>query len=161
MRIRLLIAGALLLLTAAPWVAERLQAQTSSGTVNAKQTGTWNVTVNTALPTGSNTVGKVDQGAPGASAWVVTQGGSAAFLANQQAVTASAVALATNTVKGLCVKALTANTINVYVGGSGVTTSTGDELGPGDGRCYPLNNTNLVFVIASTTGASVSWSAWN
>lgn len=123
------------------------EAQISTGTINAKQSGAWSVTA--------------VQGAAGASPWVVTQGGNSAFLAGQQAVTASAVALATNTAKGVCVKALVANTINVYVGPTGVAITTGDELAPGDGRCYPLDNTNRVFVIASTTGASVSWSAWN
>lgn len=74
----------------------------------------------------------------------------------QQAVTGSAVALATNTVKTMCVKALVGNTINVYIGPSGVATSTGMELAPGETWCGAVSNTNLVFVIASTTGANVS-----
>lgn len=85
--------------------------------------------------------------------------GFGSVLSNQQAVTASAVALASNAVHGACVKALPANTIDVYVGQSGVTTSTGYDLAPGDWACYQVSNTNLLFVIASTTGASVSWTA--
>jgi hypothetical protein len=49
--------------------------------------------------------------------------------------------------------------INVYIGPSGVTTSTGLELAPGAAYCGPLNNVNLLYVIASTTGASVAWAA--
>lgn len=91
----------------------------------------------------------------------VDQVGHGTVLSNQQAVTASAVALSTNTCKRACVKALAANTINVYVGPTGVTTATGMELAPGDAVCLPVTNTNLLFVIASTTGASVSWVATN
>lgn len=83
------------------------------------------------------------------------------FLSGQQAVTGTAAALASNSSKNVCVKALISNTINVYIGPSGTTTATGDELTPGEGRCYTLSNTNLIFVVASTTGASVSWSATN
>jgi hypothetical protein len=74
----------------------------------------------------------------------------------QQAVTASAVALSSNASHSFCVQALPANTTNVYVGPSGVTTSTGLPLQPGQVACWTLTNTNLVFVIASTTGASVA-----
>ena len=86
--------------------------------------------------------------------------GFAASLSGQQAVTASAVALASNASQHFaCVKAFIANTISVYIGPTGETISTGYELGPGDERCYLVTNTNLLFVIASTTGASVSWTA--
>jgi hypothetical protein len=83
--------------------------------------------------------------------------GNAAVLSGQQAVTAAAVALATNASKNVCLKALIGNTINVYAGPTGVTISTGMELAPGDAVCLPVNNSNLLYVIASTTGASVSW----
>lgn len=82
-------------------------------------------------------------------------------ITGQQAVTGSAVALASNTVKTLCVKALVGNAINVYIGPSGVSTSTGHELAPGESQCTAVSNTNLIFVVASTTGASVSWFATN
>ncbi len=83
--------------------------------------------------------------------------GNAAVISGQQAVTGSAVVLATNTMKNICVKALAANAINVYIGPSGVSTSTGMELAPGDSWCGPVTNSNVIFVIASTTGSSVSW----
>jgi len=79
----------------------------------------------------------------------------------QQAVTATATAIATNTAKNVCLKALSTNTINVYVGTTGVTTATGFELTPGDGFCAPMSNSNLIFVIASTTGASVTYYGTN
>lgn len=89
----------------------------------------------------------------------VTVAGNTVVLSGQQSVTGSAVALATNTTKAACVKALVSNLINVFVGPSGITTSTGYLLAPGESVCLPATNTNLLFVIASTTGASVSWLA--
>lgn len=83
--------------------------------------------------------------------------GSGSLVTGQTAVTGSAVALATHAANGVCVKALIGNTISVYIGPSGITTSTGFELPPGQGWCGPLNNLNVVYVIASTTGASVTW----
>lgn len=87
--------------------------------------------------------------------------GFSTFNAGQQAVTGSAVALATHTARAVCVVALAANTIPIYIGPSGVTTTTGLELAPGASTCQPVNNSNLIFVVASTTGASASWSLVN
>ena len=87
--------------------------------------------------------------------------GNAAVLSGQQAVTGSAVALATHASKNVCVKSLIGNNLTVYVGPTGITTSTGMELAPGDSVCLPVSNTNLLFVIASTTGSSVSWISTN
>src|SRR6185437_1199522 len=80
----------------------------------------------------------------------IQQLGNNTVLSGQQAVTATAAALASNTAKNICVKALIANSINVYVGPAGITTGTGLELAPGDVACMPVANTNLVNVIAST-----------
>lgn len=74
----------------------------------------------------------------------------------QQAVTASAALVTGMSYGSVCIKALQANTINVYVGGASVTDATGMELAPGNSYCAP-NNQNEFYVIASTTGASVSW----
>jgi hypothetical protein len=83
----------------------------------------------------------------------------AAIISGQQSVTASAAALATNTLtKGLCVQALSTNTISVFVGPSGVSTSTGIELPAKASYCAAVSNSNAFYVIASTTGASVTWS---
>lgn len=75
----------------------------------------------------------------------------------QQAVTASAVQLTNTSYGTMCVKALSGNTINVYLGAASVTTSTGMELAPGNAYCAPEVNTGQFYVIASTTGASISW----
>jgi hypothetical protein len=81
------------------------------------------------------------------------------ILAGQQAVTASAAALASNSLsKGMCVEALSTNAISVFLGPSGVTTSTGIELAAGASFCPAVSNSNAIYVIASTTGASVTWS---
>lgn len=93
--------------------------------------------------------------------WSVTQAGNGAILSNQQGVTASAVALASNSIKRINVKAMAGNTAVTYVGASGVTTGTGYELMPGDATGWiNLSNSNLVFIIGTTTN-NVSWVAEN
>jgi hypothetical protein len=87
--------------------------------------------------------------------------GDATFLSGQQAVTATAVALATHAARAICVSALLANTIPVYLGATGVLITTGLELQPGQNGCFMVNNSNLIFVVASTTGASVTWALVN
>jgi hypothetical protein len=74
----------------------------------------------------------------------------------QQAVTVSAVALPSNSGKMACVKVLLSGTQNVYVGGASVTTATGWELAPGDSTCWAITNSNILYVIASNTGSTVS-----
>lgn len=86
----------------------------------------------------------------------VQPAGFGSLIGFQQAVTASAVALSSNASHSVCVMALPTNTINIYVGPSGVTTSTGIPLQPGQTACWSISNTNLLYVIASTTGASVA-----
>jgi len=79
----------------------------------------------------------------------------------QQAVTASAVALALpSTLASVCVKALPGNSSPavVYIGtNSSVTTSTGYPLSPSDSVCYPIRNGAQIFLIASGTGSAVAW----
>jgi len=86
---------------------------------------------------------------------------STAIFNGQQAVTASAVALPSNASTEICVKALISNPINVFVGTTAVTISTGLELAPGDAYCVRTDNSADVLVIASTTGASVSFAGRN
>ncbi len=102
------------------------------------------------LPAGTNSIGGV-----------TTQpaGFSSSPLAGQQAVTATAANLGANATHTVCITALSTNTIPVYVGGSGETTSTGFPLNAGDAYCWQVTNSNLLYVIASTTGASVAWTA--
>lgn len=75
----------------------------------------------------------------------------------QQAVTQTATILSGTGAGTICIKALAGNSINVYLGGAGVTTSTGMELAAGNAYCAPTAHANQFYVIASLTGASVSW----
>lgn len=75
----------------------------------------------------------------------------------QQAVTGTAAVVTGISYGTVCVKALAANSINVYLGGPGVTTSTGMEMAAGNAYCAPAVNALPFYVVASTTGASVSW----
>lgn len=78
-------------------------------------------------------------------------------VSGQQAVTGSAVALPDLVVGEFILKALKANTINVYIGPAGITIGTGYELAPGEAVVLDNSNLNQIYVIASTTGASVCW----
>ena len=75
----------------------------------------------------------------------------------QQSVTGTAAAITGTGAGTICIKALAANAINVYIGPVGVTDSTGMELAAGNAYCAPTSHANNFYVIASTTGASVSW----
>jgi hypothetical protein len=92
---------------------------------------------------------------------LVQLSGNSAVRSAQQAVTNAAVALTSGAAKNICVKGLSTNTASVYIGPTGITTSTGMELAPGDAYCGPVSNTNLIFVIATAGGQSISWIATN
>jgi hypothetical protein len=96
-----------------PWVRVQLTGATGTGIVTGALFG-WRIP--SAASTGS--------GGGGGSSDVVILG-NGALLSGQQAVTASAAALATNATKTVCIAAATTNTINVFVGPSGVSSSTG------------------------------------
>jgi len=114
---------------------------TVTGTVTANQGGSWTVTAN--------------QG----GSWTVTAnagtgtfqtnpvGFSSGLASGQVTVTGSAVALASNSVHSACVKSDAGNTVGFYVGPTGVTTGTGYVLYPGDTQCWPVTNTNELFLI--------------
>jgi len=79
------------------------------------------------------------------------------FAHNQTSVGTSAVQLASNTsTKGVLVKAKSTNTGIIYVGNSsGVTSSTGFELLAGEAVLVPVNNSNLIYCIASASSQAV------
>jgi hypothetical protein len=82
------------------------------------------------------------------------------FNNGQQAVTNTATNLGTNTTTQVCVNSLITSTVEVYVGSSSVTTSGstgGYQLSPGQGACWNRSNTNLIYVIATGAGATVSF----
>lgn len=62
-------------------------------------------------------------------------------------------------INGLIIKAPLANSATIYVGLTGVTTSTGDILEPGESRGYAISNTNLLYIISvASTSDIVSYS---
>jgi hypothetical protein len=130
-----------------PWVRVQLTAATGSGVVNGLALG-WRLPSASANGTGSEPTS-------------VQISGNFVVLSGQQAVTGTAVALPANASKTVCVSASITNTIQVYVGPAGITTSTGFWLAPGQSTCQPLENVSLLYVVASTTGASISWIATN
>ena len=83
--------------------------------------------------------------------------GIGTVVSGQQAVTASAVVLPTNSCKTVTVKALIGNGVNIFIGPSGVSITTGLELAPGDFMTLPLTNSNLLYTIAASTGSSLSY----
>lgn len=74
---------------------------------------------------------------------------------------ASAIQLPSATaVKGVLVKSHSGNTGTIYVGNSsGVTTSTGFELGAGEAISLEVSNANLIWLISDTADQVVSWVA--
>jgi hypothetical protein len=75
----------------------------------------------------------------------------------QQNVTASAAQLTGTSYGTICVKALSTNSISVFIGGANVTTSNGFELTATEVPYCTQTNAGQLYVVASTTGASVSW----
>lgn len=84
----------------------------------------------------------------------ITGGGStlpASFVANQATVGTSAAALPSNALtEGVIVRALSTNTVSIYIGPVGVTTSTGHELLPGESTSVAVSNTNAIYAISGT-----------
>jgi hypothetical protein len=132
--------------TYAPWIRVNLTSLTGTS-VAVKVDGSRGLN---AAPTGG--------GGGGGSVTVL---GNAAVLSGQQAVTATAAALPSNPSKTVCVASSINNSILVYVGPAAITTATGFFLAPGQSTCQPLSNTNLLSVVASTTGATVAWISTN
>jgi len=70
----------------------------------------------------------------------------------RQTTTTSAAALASHAFSsGFTVKALSTNAAIVYVGGSGVTSSTGYPLSAGDSISYTLANSGSVYIVGGNT----------
>jgi hypothetical protein len=75
----------------------------------------------------------------------------------QQTCTASAAALPNvQYFYGVVIKALTANTGTVYVGGAGVTSANGFPLTAGESISYAATNANLIYIVGSDTTQVVS-----
>lgn len=95
------------------------------------------------------------------SAISTTPGALTSIVTGQQAVTATAAALPTNTAKRVCLKVLIGGTQTVAFGPSTVTTANGQVLDAGDAWCGGLDNSNRIYVVSSATGSTVSFDVIN
>jgi hypothetical protein len=83
-------------------------------------------------------------------------GTSSTLHVGQRTVSTSQIQISTTSKtlsNGVIIKSLSTNSATIYIGLTGVTTSTGDILEPGESRGYMVNNINLLYMIsaASTT----------
>jgi len=92
------------------------------------------------LPAGTNTLGAVYNANP------------STIIAARQTATTSAVALpSTALVNGINLTSLANNTGTIYIGSSGVTTSTGYPLVGGQSMSYAVTNLNAIYMIGTNT----------
>jgi hypothetical protein len=104
------------------------------------------VDILSALPAGDNNIGNVDIAS---SVTLTTQTASPSSVGQfTENIGASATQLSTNTCKHVDIMAKTGNVGMVYIGGSGVATTTGIGLYPGDTYSVDISNTNLLYAIA-------------
>ena len=83
------------------------------------------------------------------------------FLSGQIEVGVTAVQLPSNSLKNsINLKSSDSNTENIYIGNSNaITVSTGYELGVGESITIPINNSNLIYLIANSTNQIISYIA--
>lgn len=111
-----------------------------------------------AIPAGTNNIGDVD---------ILTEVSSSFDHGSNRDVDTAAEQITASSIAakfGVTVKAATSNTGIIYVGNSDVTAGTTDatdgfELYPGESITLPVNNANLVYVIASANNQIVYWTA--
>ena len=85
---------------------------------------------------------------------------SAVVNVGQKTVNTTAVQISgTSTVptNGIIIRALSTNSYSVFVGGSGVTTSNGFELVPGEATSFSCNLNTLYIISASSTTDKICW----
>lgn len=81
-----------------------------------------------------------------------------ALVNNQQTVTTSAVALPAGALtEGVILESLSTNTASIFVGGVGVTTSTGIELLPGGMLGVAISDTGTIYVICASASPVITW----
>lgn len=56
---------------------------------------------------------------------------------------------------GIIIKAPTTNAAAVYIGASGVSSTTGDMLEPGETRGYAVSNANLPYIISAANSTDI------
>lgn len=77
----------------------------------------------------------------------------------QDTVTAAGTAeqLPTNTAIAVTIKALPANTGNIFLGDSAVSSANGHVLGAGDAVNVAIDNLNRLWIDSAVNGEGVSW----
>ena len=90
-----------------------------------------------------------------------TVGTSAEILNGGSGTGGSGLANSSIPCKHIDIMAAVANTGIIYVGGSGVTSSTGIALYPGDVYSIDIDNLNDVYVVASVNGENVQYTYFN
>lgn len=82
----------------------------------------------------------------------------AAVVAGQQTVTNTASALPSGPLtQGVIFESLSSNTVAIYVGPSGVTTTTGVELQPGAALSAAVNDLSKLFVVCASSAPVITW----
>ena len=76
-------------------------------------------------------------------------------------ITSAEVLTSSTACKHVDIMANIANTGIIYVGGSGVTSSTGIALYPGDVYSIDIDDLNDVYVVASVNGENVQYTYYN
>lgn len=84
---------------------------------------------------------------------------------SKSSIGTSAVQISSTSVvasSGITIRSALANSATIYIGPSGVTANTaaatdGIPLNPGESISMPLNNLNLLYVIATATGQEIFW----
>ncbi len=105
----------------------------------------------------------LNQAVPCGAAAPLQTGGAASTAVSsfQQTPTSTAAPLTNGTfANGIVICAAKTNTGNVYVGGSGVTASTGFPIGPNapsgqNCMSYGVTNSNQVYIVDASSGDSV------
>jgi hypothetical protein len=99
-------------------------------------------------------------GVPVPVSGTITPSIATTFFTGQKTSTGTAVAISGSSqplTNGVIVQALSTNMGLVYIGGSGVTSSTGFQLQPGQATSIAINNTNAVYVIAISSGDGICY----
>jgi hypothetical protein len=140
---------------------------TTNGTLSPLQVdGSSRLFVNIApLVSSTDSIAAVQSGAWTAAA---TQSGawntgtaSRAPSTGQTNLAASATGLNAGSIastNGIIVRAMSANAAKVYIGASGVSTSTGYELSPGEQVVFTAANINVLYGISTNGTDDVCWS---
>lgn len=138
---------------------------TSSAGLPVAQQGTWTVQPGN---TANTTAWKVDGSAvtqPVSIAGTVTtsDAGRSAVLHFQTSIptTAGGTQLASNACKEATVKNLLSNSNIIWVGITGVSSSNGYELNPGESLTLKVSNTNLIYCLSASGSQTVCTIATN